>query len=52
MLTYVMSTAKLNAVGHRWVGELTDFRYRPGKSNVDADTLSQLSLNIDRYVAE
>lgn len=24
-LTYVMSTAKLTAVGHRWVGELADF---------------------------
>ena len=26
-LTYVMSTAKLNAVGHCWVGELSDFRF-------------------------
>lgn len=52
-LTYVMSTAKLNAVGHRWVGELSDFRfdirYRPGKSNVDADTLSRLPLDIEKY---
>lgn len=55
-LTYVMSTAKLNAVGHRWVGELSDFRfdikYRPGKTNVDADTLSRMPLNIDEYVGE
>lgn len=33
-LTYVLSTAKLNAVGHRWVGQLADFhfdvKYRPG----------------------
>lgn len=53
-LTYVMSTAKLNAVGHRWVGELADFRfevkYRPGKVNIDADTLSRLPLDIDSYV--
>lgn len=53
-LTYIMSTAKLNAVGHRWVGELADFqfdvRYRPGKVNVDADTLSRLPVNIDSYV--
>ena len=52
-LTYVMSTAKLNAVGHRWVGELSDFRfdikYRPGKSNADADTLSRLPLDIENY---
>ncbi|XP_061817764.1 uncharacterized protein [Nerophis lumbriciformis] len=55
-LTYVMSTAKLNAVGHRWVGELSDFRfdirYRPGKINVDADTLSRCPLDINKYVSE
>ncbi|KAK7880665.1 hypothetical protein WMY93_032696 [Mugilogobius chulae] len=55
-LTYVMSTAKLNATGHRWVGELADFRfnikYRPGKVNVDADTLSRLPLDIHTYVGE
>ena len=53
-LTYIMSTAKLNAVGHRWVGELSDFRfdikYRPGKINIDADTLSRIPLDIDEYV--
>lgn len=55
-LTYVMSSAKLNAVGHRWVGELSDFRfeikYRPGKTNIDADTLSRMPLNIDECVKE
>ena len=44
-LTYVLSTAKLNATGLRWVGELADFnfeiRYRPGKLNTDADSLSR-----------
>ena len=33
-LTYVLSSAKLNAPGHRWVGELADFhfniKYHPG----------------------
>ena len=37
-LTYVLSSAKLNATGLRWIGELADFnftiRYRPGKTNV------------------
>lgn len=54
-LTYVMSTAKLNAVGHRWVGELSDFhfdiKYRPGKENIDADTLSRCPLDIEQYVS-
>ena len=34
-LSYVMSAAKLNATGMRWVSELADFnfkvKYRPGK---------------------
>ncbi|XP_051793415.1 uncharacterized protein b3gat1b isoform X1 [Acanthochromis polyacanthus] len=55
-LTYVMSTAKLNAVGFRWVGELSDFRfdirYRPGKINGDADTLSRCPLDINKYILE
>jgi hypothetical protein len=49
-LTYVLSTAKLNATGLRWVGELAEFnftiRYRPGKANADADTLSRTSNDI------
>ena len=39
-LTHVLSSAKLNATGLRWIGELADFnftiRYRPGKTNTDA----------------
>ncbi len=49
-LTYVLSTAKMNATGCRWVAELADFqftiRYRPGHVNIDADTLSRLPLDI------
>ena len=45
-LTYVLSSAKLNATGLRWVNELADFnftiKYRPGKVNCDADTLSRI----------
>ena len=53
-MTYVLASAKLNAASLRWVGELADFRfqikYRPGKSNTDADTLSRLPLNIEDYI--
>ena len=49
-LTYVLTTAKLNAVGLRWVNELADFdfsiKYRPGKENTDADYLSRRPLDI------
>lgn len=46
---YVLTSAKLNATGMRWVGELADFHfsiYRPGKSNGDADTLSREPLTL------
>ena len=44
-LAYVNSTAKLDAVGHRWLADLSDFQfeifYKPGKLNRDADGLSR-----------
>lgn len=44
-LTYVLSTAKLSAVGHRWLSALStydfDIQYRPGRHNIDADLLSR-----------
>lgn len=43
-LTYVLTTAKLNATGHRWLSDLSvydfDIIYRPGRNNIDADLLS------------
>ena len=52
-LTYVMKSAKLNATGHRWVAELSNFnftiKYRPGKQNVDADFLSRSPLHFENY---
>ena len=45
-LTYILTSAKLNACGQRWVASLAnyDFRlfYKTEKSNVEADTLSQI----------
>ena len=50
-LTYVLTTAKLNSIGMRWVNELADFnftiKYRRGKENIDADSLSRNPMNID-----
>ena len=54
--TYVLSTAKLNATGHRWVSELADFnfkiRHRPGKENGDVDYLSRLPLDFEKYMQQ
>ena len=45
-LTYVFTTAKLDATGHRWLAELCNYnftiKYRSGKKNSDADGLSRL----------
>ena len=53
-LTYVLTTARLNATGHRWVAELADFtfniKYRPGRSNGDADALSRMPLDFTTYM--
>lgn len=44
-LTYILTTAKLDATGHRWLAALSlyDFslKYRPGTQNTDADPLSR-----------
>ena len=45
-LTYVLTSAKLDATSQRWVAALSsydfDIKYRNRKSNVDADCLSRL----------
>ena len=45
-LTYVLTTAKLDAMGHRWIAGLANYNfhihYKSGKRNVEADTLSQI----------
>ncbi len=46
-LTYVLTSAKLDSTGHRWLAELTNYNfdilYKPGKHNIDADALSRIS---------
>ena len=45
-LTYVLTTAKLDAMGHRWIAGLANYNfhihYMSGKSNVEADALSRI----------
>ena len=46
-LTYVLTAAKLDACGQRWLAKLANYnftiRYRCGQSNVEADALSRIS---------
>ena len=53
-LTYVLTTAKLDATGHRWVAALSNYdfilTYRSGKLNQDADGLSRLNEGQDQRV--
>ena len=45
-LTYVLTTAKLDATGHGWVAALSNYTfsiiYKPGKGHKDADALSHI----------
>ena len=45
-LTYVLVTAKSDAMGHRWITDFANynfhFHYQSGKSNVEADALSRI----------
>ena len=49
-LTYVLTTAKLDAAGHRWLSAQAayDFNieYRPGVNNGDADGLSRMPTTV------
>ena len=53
-LLYIMQSSKLNANGQRWVSQLSEYnftiKYRPGVINRDADCLSRLPLDIEKYV--
>ena len=46
-LTYVLTTAKLDAASHHWITSLANYNFRlhywAGKSNIDADALSRVS---------
>ena len=46
LLTYILTTAKLDATGQRWVASLANYNFKifhkSGKLNVEVDTLSQI----------
>jgi transposase InsO family protein len=50
-LTYILSSAKLDATTQRWVAQLSSYQfsleYRSGKENIDADRLSRISWPSD-----
>ena len=52
-LLWVMSNKKANASIQRWISELQEFhftiKFRPGVINADADCLSRLQLQIEKY---
>ena len=53
-LTYVLTTAKLDATGQRWIANLANYNfkihYRSGKSNIDADALSRIPCDVVNHV--
>ena len=50
-LTYVLRTAKLDAMEHRWITGLAKYNfhihYQSGKSNVEGDALSRIDWEKD-----
>ena len=51
-LTYVLTSAKLDATGQRWIASLANYNfkifYRSGKLNVDADSLSRIPWDLEQ----
>ena len=52
LLTSVFTSAKLNAIGLQWTGELSDFelqiKYRTGKANTVVDTMFRLPSHMEQ----
>ena len=55
-LTYIFSSAHLNAAGHRWVASLADYNfsleYQKGKDNTVADFLSHMENHLPEEEVE
>lgn len=50
--TYLLTTAKLDIIRHRWIAELSSYNfritYKPGKINSHAELLSRLPVKTER----
>ena len=46
-LTYILTTARLDAIGHCWVAQLASYDFtvlsKSGKTNIEADSLSRIN---------
>ena len=53
-LTYILTSAKLDAIGQRWVASLADYdftiHYQSGKQNIEKDALSRIKWEHDGAV--
>ena len=56
LLTYVLTTPSLDAMGHRWVGALASFQfeleYQKGTDNGAVDMLSRVPINHSRQTVQ
>ena len=55
-LTYILTTAKLDATGHRWLAYLSSYdfsiHYKPGATHKDADALSRLDSETTQAICK
>ena len=55
-LTYVLTTAHLDATGQRWIASLANYtfslHYKRGKSNIEADALSRIPRETEKVVID
>ena len=52
LLTYMLTTAKLDATGQRWIAALANYNfslhYKSGKTNIEADALTRIPNQVEK----
>ena len=55
-LMYILTSAKLDAMGQQWVATLTSYNfqihYKSGKQNVEADVLSRIPWSDEEVILD